>query len=170
MRRLLLLLVVLLPLILPTPTAGAPVDPLPTLRQPLSANTADGTVAVQIEGARNLWGTRRVAAYVDDRVPGLRIYRAGTCAARPWAHCVRVVVRSYGNTSWWALTYWYTDPLVIKLNTTYGPLQDIACHELMHVLGMDHHARGGCGSTTSPARYPTVLEVQALRAAYPARH
>jgi hypothetical protein len=139
----------------------------PTIAVPISdAYRANGVTSVQIEGPRNLYGTRTVATWIDQRVAGLRIRTGGTCAQNQAALCVHVNARRFGRTGWWGETF-QDDPVRIDLNTTYsGPgLRGTACHEFLHALGMAHHGVRGC-ITSNAKRYPSAAELEAVKAYY----
>lgn len=157
------LLAAILSLSLATPHHAGAETERPEVVSPIGDDARP--VQVQIEGRNRLWGTRRVGAFVDQRVAGLRIFRTGTCADRPEAVCVKVIIRKYGETRWWG-EMWDYGPWSreVHLNATYGAMQNTACHEFLHALGLDHHKKYGCLSSTP--KYPSVSEIAGLRRFY----
>lgn len=120
------------------------------------------------------WGIRPVAREIDEELDGLRIYRRRglQCEDYPEAACLTVTVEkldeSFGGFAWK-----YDDTLAtIQFNSTYSTASRVwrkgaACHELLHVLGFDHHTEGGCvGSVYVDTTTPSDVEWDVLRAHY----
>lgn len=145
------------------------------------AADADHPARFVLVAPRYAWGIRHVARYVDRRVPGIRIHRKFglTCDDVPERRsCIVVEPRNYGKTAWGGQVVGVGEPVQrVQLNTWHLPWylrvyrQRAAGHELMHALGMDHHAGPGIVGAYSTwrnnePRFPVQLEVDVLRAYY----
>ena len=125
------------------------------------------TNLVQLQAPKKAWGIRSVARYID----------ANTSIDFEFAHCtqlecIKVSVDEYGYTKWLGMTYPTVSYMEVDLNSTYLPSgsllkparNNIACHELLHALGMPHHSGNGCLNQRQPL--PSEDELNALREHY----
>lgn len=175
---------VFLPAVLAALLLGSAASPgsaaTPPVSQSLTWPYPPGTQLV-MEAPDSAWGIRASAAYIDDRVGGLRIHRTRglSCASNPRLPCVvlRVVEVGPGMPPGW------TDVdsagrRTVHLNSTWyvGNAQarrETATHELCHVLGFVHHTGGGCQGVTGigadpsyHALTPNAAEMALLRHHY----
>lgn len=121
---------------------------------------------VQIDGPPNLWGLRKVAHRVDAKLEEVKFFYRGDCASHKVDQCLIVKPKNYGNTGFHGVTVWGPLPRVIRLNNFYGEAQFVACHELMHGLGLDHHRQVGCVATDTTRALPSKTELKRLRHFY----
>lgn len=152
--------------------AAAPASGAELLPVGPHADNVGTRVVLQLQAPRASFGIRKVARQVNQEVPGLHIRRFGKCADRPDLYCLRVRVADYGtweeNQTRWVGQYRVENDVdLIELNTSYQPNQSVACHELGHALGLQHHDSRGCVGYPS-GDYFSSLELSSLRAAYPA--
>lgn len=160
----------------------------PTLEYPLSRVGDTVDVEVMVQAPTKAWGIRRAAKFYDAQVDGLTIHTRGTCAARPQAVCVRVIVDDYSPEEMLALdpsgSYWHgLTALGATERTIYLNLagsvpnarwMDLrtARHELGHALGLAHHDGTEGVMVTEPkgggeiSLWPSTAELDALRAWY----
>lgn len=128
-----------------------------------------GRVAIQIEGASNIWGIRKFAAEADRQIGGLRIYTSGTCAQRPWATCVRVRTVYRRDVTWYGVARWkskYQREILLNNATRKSNKYAVAVHELGHVIGLNHHRSYGILGRTSNVVHLSWRERRALNQAY----
>lgn len=183
MRSVLVALAAVLAVLMPhSASAAEDVDPRPSVAFPLSSH-GSGPVEVQIEGFEGeAWGVRLFAQEADRLLPGVEVYTRGTCADRPEAVCVSVVVGEWDETGmtwlrgepgdWYGLTS-FEEPGRVVLYLNAGTRTEnryaVAVHEFGHVLGLDHHAGEGIEGASPDVLHLSPAEVRALRSAYPAR-
>lgn len=128
-----------------------------------------GRVAIQIEGARNIWGIRKFGAEANRQIPGLRIYTSGTCAQRPWATCVRVRAVYRRDVTWYGVARWkgkYQRVILLNNARRKSNKYPVAVHELGHVIGLNHHRSYGILGRSPNVVHLSWRERRALNQAY----
>ena len=156
---------------------------------------------IVLQGPRYAWGIRTVARYLDARLERLTIISAvgARCSDYPGAYCGRVQKRwlspaeqGYNGDQTARMGEFQPDDNrydgtatggTIRLNWAWRnmPLegrQYVAGHELLHMLGMQHHVRDGHGpynangqgmlADSSFATLPSRTEIAYLRLWYEA--
>lgn len=121
-----------------------------------------------IEGPNRAWGLRYVAEHVDDRVPRFNIIskQGVQCSSYTGVMCVKVVIDYYGATGWHGTAALGAWTRTITFNESYGKSQHVACHEFMHVMGLDHNPYQGCVADYSSDEMPHVDEINAINNYY----
>lgn len=128
---------------------GGPAVPEAPAR--ISGDKGEFTIVIS-SNRRNLFGMRKVANDIEARTTGIDIVtrRGISCKEvyRTASACAPVRVANFGRTTWGGMTSRYDGNRVrrIDLNSYYTIDQHLAGHELLHVLGVDHHGEYGlCG-------------------------
>lgn len=147
--------------------------PTPVVKYPVGIKPGNnsGVTRLHVEGAIDkARGLRKFIRESDRALPGMRITRHGSCAERPRAVCVQVVVDDFDN-NYYASVLISPDPTATRYmhfnssNPHYLP-QAVAAHEFGHILGLGHHAkRGVCGGEPDELHLSRV-EKRVLRKAY----
>ncbi len=146
------------------------------LGYPLTQKPTDvGVHTVIIEAPAQAFGLRQVAADYDRRLAGVDIWAKRGIVCDPDVTCIRVTVQPFGHPAsavCGEATMWSgcaqiggLDPYVwINTTYTYSRTQKraLACHELGHALGLQHHTQPGCLNVAgfaagSPSDYEIAL-------------
>jgi hypothetical protein len=107
--------------------------------------------------------------------PRVAVYFRRTCPAAP-ANCVKVGTDQLAN-SWAGLTYFGSDSskhvsdstrIELDIDLIYASpatVQQVACHEWGHALGLDHGPGGSLGGPCVKGK-PTAWDLELIRQAY----
>lgn len=178
MRRLLTALLSAVVLLAPASAAGDTAQAEVTYEL-FQKSTDQGVHTLIIEAPKRAWGLRRIAADYDRRLPSLDIWAKRGISCDPDVSCLQVRVGNFGRE----FVCGYGDPYVyagcmwdprwvsqpgerfLMLNTHYvhdrKTRKAVACHELGHALGLDHHLSPGCVGGTG-GKSPSDEEIAVL--------
>jgi hypothetical protein len=109
--------------------------------------------------------------------PRVAIYFRRTCPPAP-ANCIPVETEQLAN-SWAGLTYFGYDPTTLHIATpptrfeldidliyaSPATVQQVACHEAGHTLGLDHGPQGSSGGPCSKGK-PTAWDLELITKAH----
>lgn len=120
--------------------------------------------SVVIEAPRNAWGIRHVAREITERMQLSIIYKFGA-ECIPELECITVLEEPIEDNYIGAF-YPAADTIVFNTEYNYiGYKQQVACHELLHAIGFDHHRNRGCVGEGGK-KFPSRLEYSVLMEHY----